>query len=213
MKQKDSLSMLIGIAGETASGKSTFCARLLDRTPPGQVKVVSLDSYYRSQEHLPVAERGQVNFDHPDALDYELLIDHVDKLCQGQDVQIPVYDFHSHVRLADTIELTWTPVIVVEGILALYWEELRRSYDYRIYVDAPENLRLKRRIARDTADRGRTRQSVIDQWKSSVQTMSAEFCVPTRQYADLIVDGEATDGTQLNKVLSLFTDTGCGRLS
>ena len=211
--REDKNAKLIGIAGETASGKSTLCARLLDRVPTGLVRVLSLDSYYRSREHLSVVERGQVNFDHPDAFDYQLLMDHVDKLCHGHDVQVPVYDFHSHVRLSDTIELTWAPVIVVEGILALYWEDLRRRYDHRIYVDAPENLRLKRRITRDTAHRGRTRESVIDQWKSSVQAMSAEFCVPTRQYADLIVDGEARDDTQLDKMVSLCADTGCERLS
>lgn len=204
---------LIGIAGETASGKSTFCNRLLDRTPAGLIRVLSLDSYYRSRKHLTTAEREQVNFDHPDALDYQLLIDHVDKLRHGQDVQVPIYDFHSHVRLSDTIELTWAPVIVVEGILALYWEDLRRRYDYPIYVDAPEDLRLKRRIARDTAHRGRTRESVIDQWKTSVQAMSAEFCAPTKQFADLVVDGEATDDTQLQKVIALCTNTECSRLA
>ena len=201
--REDRQTNLIGIAGETASGKSTFCARLLDRVPTGLVRVLNLDSYYRSREHLSVVERGQVNFDHPDAFDYQLLMDHVDKLCHGHDVQVPVYDFHSHVRLSDTIELTWAPVIVVEGILALYWEDLRRRYDYGIYLDAPENLRLKRRIARDTAERGRTRESVIEQWKSSVQAMSAEFCLPTKQYANLVVDGEVANHTQLQKVLSL----------
>jgi len=207
--REDKNAKLIGIAGETASGKSTLCARLLDRAPTGLVRVLSLDSYYRSQGHLPDADRGRVNFDHPDAFDYQLLMDHVDKLRRGLDIQVPVYDFGSHVRLADTITMSWAPVIVVEGILALYWEDLRRRYDYRIYVDAAENLRLKRRIARDTAHRGRTRQSVISQWKTSVQAMSSEFCVPTKPYADLIMNGKATDDRQLEKVLALCTLGGC----
>ncbi len=102
--------------------------------------------------------------------------------------------------------MTWAPVIVVEGVLALHWAALRQRFDHRIYVDATEDLRLKRRITRDTAHRGRTRESVIEQWKSSVQVMSAEFCVPTRRYADLVVDGEATDDIQSRQVLALCTD-------
>lgn len=203
---------IIGVAGETACGKSTFCTWLVDRVPRGQVRVLSLDSSYRSQEHLPVFEREQVNFDHPDAFDRELLIDHVDKLRQGQDIRTPVYGFHFHLRLEKTIEVSSAPVIVVGGILALHWEDLRRRYDYRIFVDASEKLRLNRRIARDTTHRGRTRQSVIDQWQSSVQVMSAEYCVPTKRYADLIVDGKATADNQVDKVLDLLDSSECDLL-
>jgi uridine kinase len=116
------LSRLIGIAGETASGKSTFCARIMDRAPAGSLRVLSLDSYYRSQDHLPACEREQVNYDHPDTFDFELLRGHLDELCQGRGIHVPVYDFCSHERLAKTIEVPWAPIIIVEGILALYLE-------------------------------------------------------------------------------------------
>jgi uridine kinase len=196
----------IGIAGETASGKSTFCHQLLDHMPPSSARVLGLDSYYLSQEPLPLAEREHVNFDHPDAFDCRLLIDHVDKLCRGQDIQVPVYNFSLHVRLPDTIHLPWAPVVIIEGILALYWEELRQYYDYSVYIDAPESVRLKRRIVRDCAHRGRTRASVIDQWENCVRTMSAEFSAPTRQYADLVIDGEAIDDSHFRHVVSQCTD-------
>jgi uridine kinase len=192
---------LIGIAGETASGKSTFCAQIVDRAPAGSLRVLSLDSYYRSQDHLPSRKREEVNYDHPEAFDLALLLEHIDELCQGRSIHMPVYDFGSHERLAKTIEVSWAPIIIIEGILALYWEELRRRYDVTVYVDAPENLRLERRIARDTAHRGRTRQSVIDQWESSVQPMSRAFCAPTREFADLIVNGENQDLAALEHLL------------
>jgi uridine kinase len=175
---------------------------------------LGLDSYYLSQEHLSLDERDHVNFDHPDAFDCGLLIDHIDTLCRGRTIQVPVYDFSLHLRLPDTIDVPWAPVVIIEGILALYWEELRQRYDYSVYIDAPESVRLERRIARDVQQRGRTRESVIDQWKSSVQATSLEFCVPTRQYADLVLDGEAIDDSHFRQILSRCTDTrGCRVLS
>ncbi len=200
---------LIGIAGETASGKSTLCARLLDQVPVGSMAILGLDSYYLSQEHLTVAERGHVNFDHPDAFDIPLLITHIDRLLHGQSIQIPVYDFASHARVSEVTEVPWAPIVVVEGILALYWEDLRRRFNFAVYVAASESVRLERRLARDIAQRGRTRESVIDQWNSSVQKSSAEFCVPTKRFADLVVDGEATGDTQFERLLSLLTDVRC----
>jgi uridine kinase len=200
----------IGIAGETASGKSTFCHRLLDSAPPGSITIVGLDCYYRSWDHIPPAQRAEINFDHPDAFDCRLLLDHVEALGRGQDIQVPVYDFRLHLRRAETADVPWAPVVIIEGILALYWPELRRHYDYSVYIEAPESVRLERRIARDCAGRGRTRESVIEQWRSSVQAASREFCAPTRQYADLVIDGTAIDDSHIRQVLSRCTDAVTG---
>jgi uridine kinase len=198
-------SLLIGIAGETASGKTTFCERLVARAPRGSMSVLTLDSYYRSQSHLPVAEREKVNFDHPDAFDYPLLVEHVDRLRRGMTVDVPVYDFISHIRSCHTLEMAPARLVVVEGILTLHWEELRDRFDFKIFVDTPESVRLERRIDRDIRDRGRTRESVLRQWETSVSPMSKAFCAPTRQFADLVVRGEGWDEAIFDAVFEQAT--------
>ena len=183
--------VVAGVAGGTASGKSTFCAALQRRMPRGAVVVLQLDSYYRCRADLPPSERERLNYDHPDALDVERMVEHLRELRRGRAVRVPVYDFSTHTRAAKTVEISSAPVILVEGILALHWKELREQYDLKIFLEAREDIRLHRRIARDRSERGRTRASVMNQWNDSVQPMSARYCDPTKKFSDLIVSGES----------------------
>ena len=201
-------SVLIGVAGETASGKTAFCNHLQERSPIGSVAVLALDSYYRCQAGLPTAERESTNFDHPDAFDYPLLVEHVGRLHRGMAVNVPIYDFTTHTRSSNTFETSPAQLIVVEGILTLYWGELRDCFDLRIFIEAPEDLRLKRRIDRDMRERGRTRESILRQWEDTVLPMTEAFCTPTRKYADLVVSGQQCVDEMVDAVLAQVTSLG-----
>lgn len=190
MLQQKTKPIVVGVAGGTASGKSTFCSALQQRLPQGRVVVLQLDSYYRCRADIRPSERGQLNYDHPDALDFELMVAQLHELRNGGSVQVPVYDFSTHTRDAKTVEVSSAQIILVEGILALYWKKLRELFDLKIFLEAREEVRLHRRIARDTSERGRTQESVMHQWKATVQPMAEEYCMPTKQFSDLVASGE-----------------------
>jgi uridine kinase len=180
-------AVFLGVAGGTGSGKSTVVQRIVEALGPHPVTRIQHDSYYHDFGHLPSEERNGVNFDHPDALDTGLLIQHLDALRQGQSVEVPDYDFTTHTRSARTRVAHPTTVIIVDGILVLADAELRRRLDIKIYVDTDADIRLVRRIRRDLADRGRTLNSVIRQYVDSVRPMHLEFVEPSKRYADVIV--------------------------
>ncbi len=206
MLQQKIKPIVIGVAGGTASGKSTFCSSLQQRMPRGTVVVLQLDSYYRCRANIPPSEREQLNYDHPGALDFELMADHLYKLRRGGTVQVPIYDFSTHTRDLETAEVSSAQIILVEGILALHWKDLREQYDLNIFLEAREGVRLHRRIDRDTSERGRTQESVMNQWKASVQPMAERYCMPTRQFSDLVVSGETPYDSILNDMVCRFTD-------
>jgi uridine kinase len=179
--------ILIGIAGGTASGKSLVANRIFEALGGRRVVIIKQDHYYRDLAHLPWEERVRTNFDHPDAFDTDLLREQLRALLRGEEVEGPSYDFARHVRLPETTTIIGHPIIVLEGILVLADEELRSMMDIKVFVDADSDIRLMRRIRRDVADRGRTLESVLDQYDRVVRPMHLQFIEPTKRYADIIL--------------------------
>jgi len=185
MEQKK--PVIIGVAGGTASGKTTVSQAILDRVGRDRIVFIQHDSYYRDLSHLLLEERRVMNFDHPDSLENELLIRHLDELLVGHVIDVPVYDFRIHTRLPETRRVEPKPVILVEGILVFVDKALRDMMDVKIYVDTPADIRFIRRLERDINERGRSLRSVIDQYRSTVRPMHLEFVEPSKRYADVIV--------------------------
>ncbi len=179
--------VIIGIAGGTGSGKTTVARAIYDRVGKDRIEWISHDSYYRNFEGLNPEERHHINFDHPDSLETELLVRHVDVLRKGAAVEVPIYDFTSHSRTSDTHRVEPRKVIIVEGILVLAEPELRKKIDIKLYVDTPPDIRFMRRLVRDIKMRGRSMESVIDQYVTTVRPMHEEFVEPSKRHADLII--------------------------
>jgi len=179
--------VVVGVAGGTGSGKTTVADASLERVGRERAALIPHDAYYRDLSHLPFEERVQFNFDHPDALESELLAAHLDALCAGQPAAVPVYDFATHTRTKETRRVDPKPVILVEGILVFVEKALRDRFDIKVYVDADADLRFIRRLQRDIAERGRTMESVIAQYLSTVRLMHLEFVEPSKRYADVII--------------------------
>ena len=193
---------LVGIAGGTASGKTTIAHKLVDTAGPNKADIVELDRYYRAQDHIELAARHSLNYDHPNALEFELLIEHLKMLRNGDAVDTPVYDFATHTRLkGQTIRVEPKPIIFFEGILTLCVPELRELFDTTIFVDAPDDIRLTRRIERDIRERARTRESAIEQWNATMQPMYQQFCEPSRAFAEMELDGTRFNDDQLRTLL------------
>lgn len=179
--------LVIGLAGGTGSGKTTVADALVEAAGASKVTVLPQDAYYRTQPTLDLATRAATNYDEPGAFDTALLIGQIDALRGGASVERPVYDFVVHDRAAETVRVDPTPVLVVEGILVLADRDLRRRLDLKVFVDAPADERFIRRLERDVRERGRSADSVIDQYRQTVKPMHDRFCEPSKRYADLIV--------------------------
>ena len=177
--------LLIGLAGGSGSGKTTVADALVNALE--EILLIQHDAYYRHRSDLSYEERTRVNYDHPDSLETELLIAHLEELRAGRSVRRPVYDFADHLRSGIDVEVASAPVVLVEGILVLADPDLRKLFDLRIYVDTDPDLRLARRIRRDIIERGRTVESVLAQYESTVRPMHLEFVEPSKRYADLII--------------------------
>ena len=180
--------MLIGIAGGTGSGKSTFAERLLALFP-NEITVISYDNYYKPQDHLEFEERIKTNYDCPDALDTDLLVKHLRELQSGESVEIPNYDFKIHTRKIELTRLAPSPVIIVDGILTFHDERLREMFDIKIFTDADADERILRRLRRDVNERGRDIDGVISQYLGTVKPMHGIYVEPTKKYADIIING------------------------
>ena len=178
--------LVIGIAGGTGSGKTTLMNNII-KTFSGDITVLSHDNYYRRLDHLPLEERAKVNYDEPAALETELMVTHLEALRSGFEVDCPVYDFSQHNRSNDTIRIIPQRVIIVEGILIFADEALRDLMDIKIFVDTDADVRLCRRIKRDVQKRGRTLDSVITQYQTTVKPMHEKYVEPSKKYADLVV--------------------------
>lgn len=185
--------VLIGIGGGTASGKSTLAKMLLEAFPKGTASLFPTDNYYKDLSHLTPCQRHHINFDHPDALEMSLLVSNLTELRECKPAQLPVYDSSTHTRRPETITCQPSKVLIVEGILALYPAELRAIYNLMLFVDAPDELRLQRRMGRDIRERGRTKESVLAQWNETVLPMHKMFCETGRQYAHQTVDGTSME--------------------
>jgi uridine kinase len=179
--------IVIGVAGGTGSGKTTVAHEILDRVGTEHIAYIPHDAYYRDHSHLPLEERSQVNYDHPNSLETELLVEHLKALRAGQAVEIPVYDFTIHTRTSETRRVEPASVILVEGILVFAEPELRALFDVKLYVDTDADVRFIRRMRRDIEDRGRSVGSVCDQYLFTVRPMHLEFVEPSKRYADVII--------------------------
>ena len=179
--------IVIGIAGGTGSGKTTVANVILERVGAGKIAFLAHDAYYKDLRDLPRAERDMINFDHPDSLETELLVEQIKSLARWQAVEIPVYDFTSHTRTQQTHHIEPQPVILVEGILIFAESELRKIFDVKIFVDTPADIRFMRRLQRDITERGRTVESVIHQYQTTVRPMHLEFVEPSKRYSDVII--------------------------
>jgi len=178
---------IIGIAGGTGSGKTTVVRKIAESLPPHYVAVVPLDSYYNDTSDMTVEERRAINFDHPDAFDWKLLQEHIRKLRNGEAVEQPTYSYIENNRLPETIHVEPRPVIIIEGIMTLLNKKLRDLMDLKIFVDTDPDERLIRNIQRDTVERGRTVEMVIDRYLKVLKPMHEQFIEPTKKYADLII--------------------------
>lgn len=180
--------MLIGIAGGTGSGKSTFASGL-KKLFPEDITIISYDNYYKAQDHLTMEERVKTNYDCPDALDTDLLVKHLRQLLDGECVDVPNYDFCRHTRCPEVTCLHPTPVIIIDGILTFHDERLRELFDIKIFADADADERILRRLRRDVTERGRDIDGVINQYVSTVKVMHGIYVEPTKKYADIIING------------------------
>lgn len=181
-------STIIGIAGGTASGKTTIAKRLYEEASKnGSVTLIKIDDYYYNKEKIPLNENGKRNYDHPDAYDSSLLITQINSLKEGKPIDKPIYDFISQSRLLQTEKVYPSNIIIVEGIMAFAIAKLRKLYDIKIFVDTPDDIRLIRRLKRDMEDRGRTFSSIVSQYLESVRPMHHAFVEPSKKYADLII--------------------------
>ncbi len=178
---------IIGITGGTGSGKTTVVRRIMDALPHDKVALIPQDSYYNDTTHLSEEERRRINFDHPNAFDWQLLVKHIEQLRQGRAIEQPTYSYHDCNRLPETVHVEPGEVIIVEGIMALWNKELRDLMDLKIFVDAEADERLIRVVERDTVERGRTTKMVFDRYLKEIKPMHQKYIEPTKRFADLII--------------------------
>jgi len=202
--------LIIGIGGGSGSGKTTIAQSILEAIGHDDVTLIQHDAYYRDQKHLPIDERAKVNYDHPDSLETSLLVSHLEELLAGRAISRPVYDFTVHNRSADTVLVEPKPAVIVEGILVLYDSALRNLMDLKVYVDTDADLRIARRWERDIKDRGRTFDSVRDQYLMTVRPMHLQFVEPSKRYADIVIP-EGYNLGAVGTVISAIRDVLRGR--
>jgi uridine kinase len=194
--------LVLGIAGGSGSGKSTIARAILEALPPGKGVLLEQDHYYRPQSHLPLEEREAVNYDHPDALELDLLAAHLDALRAGEPIDRPTYDFTVHDRRPTGVRFEPTPVVVVEGILVLADERLRSRFEVKLFVDTDPDIRLMRRIRRDLEQRGRTFAQIRKQYYETVRPMHNAFVEPSKRFADMIIPEGGQNRVALDMILS-----------
>ena len=179
--------MIIGICGGTGSGKTTVANKILQAVGAHEVAFIQQDSYYRDLDQMPLDYRRKVNFDHPDAIDNDLLVGHVRELKGGRGVDLPLYDFRNHARRRETLRMEPKLITILEGILIFAEPRLLEQMDVKVFVDTPDDIRFIRRLRRDVAERGRTADSVIEQYLASVRPMHQQFVEPSKRFADVII--------------------------
>ena len=201
MNRDPSSPIFVGIAGGTGSGKSTVAANIAHGLPQESVALLDHDSYYKHHPEMPFEERELLNYDHPDSLDNELLIAHLDALRAGESVQAPKYDFKTHARQESTRHVGPCPVVIVEGILVFVDSRIRDRLDVKVFVDTDADIRVFRRIRRDMESRGRTFQQVREQYYKSVRPMHLQFVEPSKRWADIIIPEGGNNRVALDLVL------------
>ncbi|MFB6247164.1 MAG: uridine kinase [Salinibacter sp.] len=200
------LPVVIGIAGGSGSGKTTVLQRIIREFGADPIAVLDHDAYYHDLSHLSPEERAQFNFDHPDALETDLMREHLDRLVEGTAVEKPVYDFTTHTRRDETETVEPRPVIIIEGILVLAESMLEERMDIKIYVDAADDIRLMRRIRRDIQERGRSIEGILRQYERTVRPMHLEFVEPSKRAADIIIPRGGHNRVAIQMVMSRIQD-------
>ena len=196
------MSVVIGIAGGSGSGKTTVQRRVMERFGPRRIALLDHDAYYRDLSHLAPDQRARFNFDHPDALETDLMVEHVGQLLRGEAIEKPTYSFETHSRLGATETIEPRPVVLIEGILVLAEPALRERMDVKLFVDAPADVRLMRRLERDIHERGRSVESVLGQYRRTVRPMHLEFVEPSKRHADVIIPRGGHNEVAIDMVLS-----------
>ena len=196
--------LVVGIAGGTGSGKTTVVRKIIEKLPKNSVAVLSQDSYYKDQSHLPLEERQKINFDHPNAIEFDLLIDHIKKLKKGEPIHQPIYSYVTCTRAKETILVEPKEVVIVEGILVLAVPELRELFDIKVFVDADADDRLIRVIHRDIEERGRDVATVLRRYQQTVKPMHEQFIEPSKKYADLIVPEGGNNTVAIDILVSII---------
>lgn len=194
--------LVIGIAGGTGSGKTTVANVILQRVGAQRLAFLAHDPYYRDLHALSLAERAQINYDHPDSLETDLLVQHINQLKRGEPAEMPIYDFTTHSRTSKTVHVEPRQVVLVEGILIFYEQALRDLFDVKIFVDTDADIRFIRRLQRDIIERGRTTETVIQQYLTTVRPMHMEFVEPSKRYADVIIPEGGLNTVALDMVIA-----------
>lgn len=198
--------LIIGIAGGTGSGKTTVVHQIMKELPENEVGIISQDAYYRANDHLSYDERALINYDHPRAIDFELLVNHLKQLKLGQTIEQPVYSYVKHNRTSDVILTHPRKVMIVEGILILTNPEIRDLFDIKIYVHADSDERLIRRLKRDIAERGRDMQEVLNRYQNTLKPMHEQFIEPSKQFADIIIPNDTYNTVAIDIVRTVISD-------
>ncbi|MFH1129708.1 MAG: uridine kinase [Pseudomonadota bacterium] len=201
--------IVVGIAGGTGSGKTTVARKIAAALPVGAAEILEYDSYYKGREDVPMVNRADLNYDHPDSLDADLLVEHLTALRAGLEIEVPVYDFMTHSRLKETRHVEPTSVIIVEGILVFVSEQLRNLLDIKIYVDTSADIRIMRRVRRDIEERGREFSTIREQYYKTVRPMHLQFVEPSKRWADLVIpeggENEVALDTIVGKLLHVLS--------
>lgn len=200
--------LIIGIAGGTGSGKTTVASKIYESLKGVNVVIIQQDAYYKDLSHLTLKERKKINFDHPSAFDNELLVEHLKKLIKGKKIEKPIYSFTNYTRNKETEKITPQNIIILEGILVLAEKRIRDLLDIKIYVDADEDERFIRRLVRDTKERGRTMESVIEQYLNIVKPMFLQFVEPSKRYADIVIPQGGLNDVAIDIIVSKIKSRG-----
>ena len=207
------MSLIIGISGGTGSGKTTVATGILETVKACEVVFIQQDSYYRNLKDMPLDFRQVANFDHPDAIDNDLLVNHVRKLRAGEPVDLPIYDFRTHTRSNETRAVEPKPIVIVEGILIFADPRLLEQLDVKVFVDTPDDIRFIRRLRRDVAERGRTVESVIEQYLATVRPMHMQFIEPSKRYADVIIPEDGHNLVSIDLISGKIRERLAGALT
>ena len=191
----------IGVYGGTGSGKTTIVAQIVSELPTSEIQVISQDSYYKDNSDISFEERCMLNFDHPDAIDFELLCKHIRALKNGETIAQPIYSFKTHNRTGETVSVSPKKILIVEGILILNYPKLRSMFDLKVYVDAESDMRMERRVSRDITERGRTPEEVLSRYIKTLKPMHQQFIKPMKVHADVVIENHQNNPLDLTKLI------------
>ena len=199
--------IIIAFFGGTGSGKTTIVNQIVTKFDPKFVQLISQDAYYKDNSEISFEARCLLNYDHPQAIDFDLLYKHLKLLKEGFDIQRPVYDFKTHNRTGETVLISPKKILILEGILIMNDAKLRRLFDFKIFIDAKSEIRMERRINRDILERGRTPKQVMDRYLNTLKPMHQKFIEPMKIHADLIIENHSNDATNLDEIQSIIRTT------